>query len=44
MKIEILSRWNDDNVLFSYTSEGNTIGKTLAEAIDAGADLEGANL
>ena len=44
MKIEILSRWNDDNVLFSYTSEGNTIGKTLAEAIDEGANLEGANL
>jgi len=42
VKIEIKS-WAD-SVLFSYSSENNSIKKTLEEAVNRGADLQAANL
>ena len=38
MKIEI-KRWDNDEVIFSYTCENNTIGKTVEEAIKLDVNL-----
>jgi hypothetical protein len=43
MKIEIKNRWND-SVLFAHDCEGNTLAITLRMALQAGADLSGADL
>ena len=43
IKIEIRNRWTG-NVLFEYSSDGNTIAETLRKAVDSGADLRDADL
>ena len=43
IKLQIKSRWNN-NVLFEYEKEDNTIKDTLEKAIKEGAYLYGANL
>lgn len=42
-KIEIKSRF-DGHVLFEFEISGNTIKRTLQEAVECDADLCGANL
>ena len=45
MKIKIqITHWITGSVLFEYEAEGNTIYKTLKEALSKGADLRGADL
>lgn len=43
IKISIKSRWTG-SILFEYSSVGNTLAKTVTEALKGGADLYGANL
>ena len=43
IKIEIRNRWTG-NVLFEYSSDGNTIAETLRKAVDSDANLRYANL
>lgn len=43
MKIEIKNRWTG-NVFFGFETEGNTISKTVKAAIEARANLIGADL
>ena len=43
IKIEIRNRWTG-SVVFEYTKEGNTITKTVLEAIRRGADLRDTDL
>ena len=43
VKIEIRNRWTG-NVLFEYSSDGNTIAKTVIKAVKSDADLSCANL
>ena len=43
IKIEIKNRWTG-NVLFEYSSDDNTIAKTVIKAVEIGADLSGADL
>ena len=43
IKIEIKNRWTG-NVLFKYSSDDNTIAKTVRKAVESGANLVGANL
>ena len=43
IKIEIRSRWTG-NVLFEYSSDDNSIAKTVRKAVESGADLRGADL
>ena len=43
IKIEIRNRWTG-NVLFEYSSDDNTIAKTVRKAVESGANLRGANL
>ena len=43
VKIEI-KHWWTGSVLFEYETDGNTLYKTLKEALKRGADLRGANL
>lgn len=43
VKIEIKNRWTG-NVLFEYSSDDNTIAKTVRKALESGANLSGADL
>ena len=43
IKISIKSRWTG-SILFEYSSVGNTLAKTVTEALKGGANLYGANL
>ena len=43
IKISIKSRWTG-SILFEYSSVGNTLAKTVTEALKGGANLSGANL
>ena len=43
IKISIKSRWTG-SILFEYSSVGNTLAKTVTEALKGGANLRGANL
>ena len=43
IKIEIRNRWTG-NVLFEYSSDDNTIAKTVRKAVESGANLYGADL
>ena len=43
IKISIKSRWTG-SILFEYSSVGNTLAKTVTEALKGGAVLRGANL
>ena len=43
IKISIKSRWTG-SILFEYSSVGNTLAKTVTEALKGGADLRGADL
>ena len=43
IKIEIRNRWTG-NVLFEYSSDDNTIAKTVRKAVESGADLRCAYL
>ena len=43
IKIEIRKRWTG-NVLFEYSSDDNTIAKTVRKAVDSDVNLRGANL
>ena len=43
IKISIKSRWTG-SILFEYSSVGNTLAKTVTEALKGGADLRGAVL
>ena len=43
IKIEIKNRWTG-NVLFEYSSDDNTIAKTVRKAVESCADLRGADL
>ena len=43
IKIEIRNRWTG-NVLFEYSSDDNTIAKTVRKAVESDADLSGADL
>lgn len=42
-QIEIKNRWTS-NVMFEYSSDDNTIAKTVRKAVESGADLRGADL
>ena len=44
MKTNIQIKNTNGFVLFEHESENNSLAKTLAEAIEGGADLRGANL
>lgn len=39
-----IRRWDDDEVIFSYTCENNTISKTVEKAVKQGINLSYANL
>ncbi len=43
IKLQIKARWTG-SVIFEYESEGNTIAKTVSEAIKSSANLSSANL
>ena len=43
IKISIKSRWTG-SILFEYSSVGNTLAKTVTEALKGGANLRGADL
>ena len=43
IKISIKSRWTG-SILFEYSSVGNTLAKTVTEAMKGGANLSGADL
>ena len=43
IKISIKNRWTG-SILFEYSSVGNTLAKTVTEALKGGANLYGANL
>uniref|UniRef100_UPI0026E97E25 pentapeptide repeat-containing protein n=1 Tax=Phocaeicola plebeius TaxID=310297 RepID=UPI0026E97E25 len=43
IKISIKSRWTG-SILFEYSSVGNTLAKTVTEALKGGANLYGADL
>ena len=43
IKISIKNRWTG-SILFEYSSVGNTLAKTVTEALKGDADLRGANL
>ena len=43
IKISIKNRWTG-SILFEYSSVGNTLAKTVTEALEGGANLYGANL